>query len=208
MKNTIVFKTNSSEITELCKVDPELGDLINRIGDYTLNLKTNYFESLISSIISQQLSPKVADVIWQRFRNLFEDLKPEKIIAADDETLRSIGLSRPKITYIKDLSYKIITNSINLDEIIYLDDEEIIKALTSVKGIGKWTAQMFLIFSLGRMDVLACDDFGLRRASKWLYNLDAIPTSKEFKKIGEKWSPFSTIASLYLWEAINLGLVS
>lgn len=185
--------------------DPKMKQLIELIGDFNMCLNTGYFPSLVRSIVGQQLSVKAASTIWHRLTELCSNINPEALLSFEDETLKSAGLSKPKVKYVKDLSEKILTKEIVLEGFASKPDEEIINDLTKIKGIGRWTAEMFLIFSLGRPDILAVDDVGLKRAIKWLYKLEDSPGKDEMILISEKWKPYRSVASLYLWEAINRG---
>ena len=130
------------------------------------------------------------------------------MISLEDEKLREIGVSYSKIGYLKNLSSAVLNNEICLDNLEGIENEEIVKNLTKVKGIGQWTAEMFLIFCLGRRDVFSLGDGGLQRSIKWLYRLDEVPKRKQLMQISEKWKPYRTFASLYLWEAINKNLIN
>ncbi|MCQ4922230.1 DNA-3-methyladenine glycosylase [Tissierella carlieri] len=203
-----IFKLDDECLLHLSNKDPILGKLISHIGDYELELNKNYFVKLISSIIGQQLSVKAADTIFTRVKNLCEEINPQNILSIDDDELRSAGVSRPKIKYIKHLSEEVINNRIDLNNLDDLSDEEVISELTKIKGIGRWTAEMFMIFSLGRLDVFSTADVGLRRAIKWLYNLDDSFDISILNEIIDNWKPYRSIASLYLWEVINIGLIN
>jgi DNA-3-methyladenine glycosylase II len=133
---------------------------------------------------------------------------PQKLISLEDEKLREIGVSYSKIGYLKNLSSAVLNNEICLDNLEGIENEEIVKNLTKVKGIGQWTAEMFLIFCLGRRDVFSLGDGGLQRSIKWLYRLDEVPKRKQLMQISEKWKPYRTFASLYLWEVINKNLIN
>lgn len=149
----------------LVKVDPIMGAVIDRHGAIDYELRTNYLKALLSNIIGQQLSGKVADVIWGRVVGLVGgEITAEKILALDDESLRSAGLSRNKAAYIKNIARAVADGSLTLDRFDEMTDEGIIRQLTAIKGIGSWTAEMFLIFSLGRLDVFLKGDGGLARA--------------------------------------------
>lgn len=201
------YTRSSSEILHLSSVDHNLSRLINTIGDYSLELDKNYYLKLVKSIVGQQLSIKAKDTIWSRIEALYTNVTPQTILNTDDASLRKAGLSFSKISYIKGLTEKVCSNEINLEIIDSLPNDDVIKLLTELKGIGNWTAEMFLIFSLGRLDVLSLDDVGIKRAIKWLYNFENTPTPIEITKISEPWKPFRSVASLYLWEIVNSGLV-
>jgi len=172
--------------------------------EYTKNvsinreINPNHFDELVRSIIYQQISIKAGATIYDRLVNLC-DITPENIINIDDKTLQQIGISFRKVSYIKDLAEKVISNEVNLDILSTLSNDNVVDMLIKVKGIGTWTAEMFLMFSLGRMDVNSLNDLGIRRGFENLYG---IPASKEtFSKYVEKWTPYNTIAAFYLWEA-------
>lgn len=189
--------------------DPILGELIARIGSCQLNqyeLEGDLFFCLSRSILHQQLSTKVAKVIHARFLQLYPDTQfplAQNVLDTPDEVLRSIGISRPKISYIKDLARHAIDGLPTLEELEVMDDESIIKTLTRVKGIGRWTVQMLLIFRLNRWDVLPVDDLGIRAAIRKLYGLEALPDRKSTENFGQKWKPYCSIASWYLWRSLE-----
>jgi 3-methyladenine DNA glycosylase/8-oxoguanine DNA glycosylase len=207
MDKLLEFKKDEIVLKSICSSDKHLGYLVNLVGDYRLDMRMEYFPALVRSIVGQMLSIKVAQSIWQRVLSLCPGMKPEVILSVDDELFRSTGLSKSKTLYIKDLAFKVSSGKLDLDSLNLLSDEEVIKALATVKGIGKWTAEMFLIFSLGRPDVLSLNDIGLKRAVKWLYNLDEIPDNAAMTDLGDKWKPYRTAASLYLYEVINRGYI-
>ncbi|MEK4254342.1 DNA-3-methyladenine glycosylase family protein [Ureibacillus sp. FSL K6-2830] len=204
-----VFRTEPDINNELILLDPVLKKIINACGPLEVELSTDYFSFLSRSIIGQQLSNKVAFVIWNRLLSLMDgEPSPQKLISLEDEKLREIGVSYSKIGYLKNLSSAVLNNEICLDNLEGIENEEIVKNLTKVKGIGQWTAEMFLIFCLGRRDVFSLGDGGLQRSIKWLYRLDEVPKRKQLMQISEKWKPYRTFASLYLWEAINKNLIN
>lgn len=202
------FEEGDIYLSHLTKHDPVLGKLIANIGCYELELNDDYYLKLISSIIGQQLSVKAANTIFSRVKNLCNGVSPQNIISLADDELRNAGVSRPKIKYIKHLSKEIINNRINLNSLFFLSDEEVVSELTKIKGIGRWTAEMFMIFSLGRLDIFSTSDAGLRRAIKWLYNVDDSIEISLLNGISDNWKPYRSIASLYLWESINKGLIN
>ena len=171
-----VFRTEPDINNELILLDPVLKKIINACGPLEVELSTDYFSFLSRSIIGQQLSNKVAFVIWNRLLSLMDgEPSPQKLISLEDEKLREIGVSYSKIGYLKNLSSAVLNNEICLDNLEGIENEEIVKNLTKVKGIGQWTAEMFLIFCLGRRDVFSLGDGGLQRSIKWLYRLDEVP---------------------------------
>lgn len=204
----LIFNKEHEGIIYLLSVDDKLSKLIKAVGDITLDLSEDYFVSLAESIIGQQLSIKAAATIWRRVVELLGDITPDNILGVSDEDLRKVGISRPKISYIRDLAEKALSGKINFSELDRLSDGEVVKLLTEVKGIGRWTAEMFLIFSLGRLDVMAYDDIGLQRSFKWLLGLDDFPGKEYMEEYCSKWKPYCSIASLYLWEIINRGIIN
>lgn len=203
----LIFKLSDPSVKQLMESDPVLAKLIKRIGNYTLELNDDYYLKLVQSIVGQQLSIKAKETIWNRVENLCKDITATEILNVSDNDLRNAGISHSKISYIKGLSEKILANDLTFKNIESLNNNGVIELLTTVKGIGKWTAEMFLIFSLGRLDVMANDDAGLKRAIKWLYNFESTPIASEMNKISECWKPYRSIASLYLWKAIDTGLI-
>lgn len=201
------FKIGDTILQALCSSDPRLALLINTIGDYQLHLRTDYFSSLVRSIIGQQLSVGVAQTIWERAKVLCTDVTPKVITCLSDDELKKIGISGKKISYLKDLSQRVLNGELDLNGFVSLPDNEVINRLVKVKGIGIWTAEMFLIFSLGRLDVLSVGDLGLKRSIQWLYGLKRLPVERTIRLYAKKWVPYRTVASLYLWEVINQGLV-
>lgn len=163
--------------------------------------------SLSRSIIYQQLSTKAATAIHQRFLQLYREPgfpTPAAILNTSDEILRGVGISRPKIVYLKDLAQKILDGLPTLIELETMDDEAIIQTLTQVKGVGRWTVQMLLIFRLHRLDVLPVDDLGIRAAIRRIYSLPELPDKKTVEKLGKNWRPYCMIASWYLWRSLEL----
>jgi DNA-3-methyladenine glycosylase II len=208
MNTILYFDRNSPEVKQLAASDARLGELmVNRIETLSHRLRTDHTASIVRAIIGQQLSVKAAATIWQRTETLCGAITPEKLLTMADEDLRGAGLSGSKVIYIKDFCQRICSGELDLAALSGQDDETVIAALTTVKGIGRWTAEMFLIFSLGRPDVLAVADLGLQRSAKWLYGLADMPTKADMARLGENWRPYRSVASLYLWEAINRGLV-
>ncbi|MEK9143248.1 MAG: DNA-3-methyladenine glycosylase 2 family protein [Patescibacteria group bacterium] len=161
---------------------------------------------LCDDIIGQQLSSKVADVLIVRFHKLFPGnrITPRAVLALSEETLRGTGMSWSKTRFIRDLAQHVLTKSIQLDQLAKLSDQDVIKELTKVKGIGPWTAEMFLMFTLGREDVFSYGDLGLRNAIKKLYGFKKDPTIKQMEKIVNKWKPYRTYAARILWKSLEL----
>ncbi|MBD1825238.1 DNA-3-methyladenine glycosylase 2 family protein [Cyanobacteria bacterium FACHB-DQ100] len=193
----------------LKSADPKLGAIIDQVGICTLDQAQHLgglLDSLARSIIYQQLSTKSATAIYHRFLQLYPSgMSAEAILDTPDEMLRQVGLSRQKIIYVKDLAQNVLTGLPTLEELQPLDDETIIQTLTKIKGIGRWTVQMLLIFRLHRWDVLPVDDLGVRSSIRRIYELDELPDRKTVMKIGQAWKPYSTIASWYLWRSLEIS---
>ena len=184
--------------------DKKLEKIFSAQQEYILNKENNIHLAICSSIISQQLSTKVAAVIYGRFLKLFKRKKPspKDILAMDFDTLRAIGLSNAKTNYVINVCNFFIENKLTDARLHKMEDEELIEFLTQIKGIGRWTAEMILMFTLGRQDVFALDDLGIQQAMTKLYKLDA--SDKKLMKqkmttISEKWRPYRTYACRYLW---------
>ncbi len=188
----------------LSKRDSVLRPFIEIHGPCILRPRTRHFETLVDAIISQQLSTKAADTILGRFKSLYAPArfpKPAQILATHDETLRATGMSGAKVKFVKDLAAKTEDRAIKFSRLSSLSDEEVVETLIPIKGIGVWTAHMFLIFSLGRLDVLPVGDLGIRRAIERLYGFDHLPSGAEIERIAEDrgWRPYCSIASWFLW---------
>ena len=203
---SLIYTLNSNDIKAVYKKDKLLGKLIKFIGDIEISLRDDYFLSLVRAIVGQQLSVKAAATINDRLMALCGELSPDRILELQEEELRGVGLSRGKVVYIRDLASRVKNGDLKLDRIEELEDENIIKSLTEIKGIGKWTAEMFLIFSLGRPNIFSMGDLGLQRSVMWLYQMEEVSV-QYLKECQLKWSPYGTVASIYLWEAINRGYV-
>ncbi len=196
----------SAAIRHLSRSDRRLAQLIERVGPCTLKLRHEHsiFYSLLRSIIYQQLAGKAAAAILQRVDDLFPGAlaTPEQMAAAPEERLRAAGLSRNKLLAVKDLAAKTLDGTVPEGKVIdAMSDEEIIERVAQVRGIGRWTVEMLLIFRLGRTDVLPVDDYGVRKGFQRTYRLPELPTKQQMLKKGEKWRPWRSIASWYLWRA-------
>jgi len=206
--NNMVSRIIKDPKQYLRSVDPILAKVIDRIAVPQIKRRrANYFKSLVEAIISQQLSNKAADTIIVRFRKLFNQSgfpTPRQVLVMPDAKIRKAGLSFGKISYIKDLARRIEKKQLNLPKLRYLEDEELIVKLTAVKGIGRWTAEMFLMFSLERPDVFSHGDLGLRNAIHKLYGFKKPPTVRQIEKIVAKWRPHRTLASRYLWRSLDV----
>jgi DNA-3-methyladenine glycosylase II len=163
------------------------------------------YGALVRSIVGQQLSTKAARTIFERLTSQFEGRTPTpaELLAADPEEVRSAGLSRPKVSYLRSLAEHIESGELELDRLAELSDDEVSEQLTAVKGLGQWTADMFLIFHLDRPDVLPVGDLGVRRAVERQYDLDELPDAARLLEIGEPWRPQRSLASLYLWRSLD-----
>ncbi len=194
-------------ISHIYNNDKKLAAIIDKVGECKIKQRKDHYLSFLRSIIGQQLSVQVANVIESRFMNYFENKPtPEKILNADSEILRALGMSYAKIRYVKDLSEKIINREIHFRNLNKMAEEEIISEYTKVKGIGVWSVHMFLIFTLGRLNVLPTGDLGLKKAIRIIYNLRKLPDEKKIYLISKKnnWAPYNSIASWYLWRSLEL----
>ena len=197
---------NVDPIDYLCQTDIRLGQVIRSIGKYTMKSRNDPFQSLIESIIYQQLAGRSAYVIYQRFLCYYNKNSPapQQILLTPDHILKcKVGLSSKKIEYIKDLSARVVEGRLNLESISELTDQEIVDQLIQVKGIGRWTAEMFLIFCLSRQDILPVSDLGVRRAIQKLYALSELPGPTTMLSIAQPWKPFRSIATWYLWKSLD-----
>jgi DNA-3-methyladenine glycosylase II len=189
----------------LSRRDAALRPIIKKYGACGLEKHTRYFDTLTGSIISQQLSTKAAATIQARFVALYPKAKRLDPALIKDADLRAVGLSFQKASYIKDLAAKTHDGTLQLNRMAKMSDDEIIEMLTQVKGIGVWTVHMFLIFSLGRLDVLPVGDLGIRKGVQNLYGLDHLPDAAEIEAVAaeNKWSPYCSVASWYLWRSLE-----
>jgi DNA-3-methyladenine glycosylase II len=200
---------HDTSIRHLKRVDPVLATVIDRVGPCRLEPRREgtHFDALVRSIVYQQLSGKAASTILGRVHALYGDRPPTpaELVATPDETLRAAGLSRQKLSYLKDLAAKVESGVVPLaaDAIDHLGDEEIIEQLVKVKGIGRWTVHMFLLFRLGRPDVLPELDLGIQNAIRRAYRLRKQPGPKDVLRIGRKWTPHASVASWYLWRSLE-----
>ena len=189
------------------KADPVIAGVVKQVGQYTLKPQRDRFDMLVRSIISQQISTSAARSIRAKLAALIapEKMSPEVLARFSLEQLRSAGLSPQKASYLHDLAAKAADGTVRLKIIGRMGDEEVIEELIQVKGIGRWTAQMFLIFSLGRPDVFPPDDLGIKMALRNLYGLADLPTKEEAHALAAPWSPHSTFATWYLWRSLDLA---
>jgi DNA-3-methyladenine glycosylase II len=203
---------SAKAIRHLTAADPILGGLIERVGPLARRPRpdrpdpADRYAVLVRTIAGQQLSTRAADAIWRRLLAHFggRPPTPAQVLAADPDELRLAGgLSRAKTSYLRSLAEHVLDGSLALERLDKLDDDTVMAELVAVKGLGEWSAHMYLMFQLARPDVLAPGDLGIRRAIMLLYGLDAMPPPKEVVRIGEPWRPYRTTACLYLWRSID-----
>jgi len=197
----------SKAITHLQAVDCEMGALIARVDQRPpiANSDGSHFDAIVRTIVFQQLSGRVAETIHRRVTDMFDGKSPtpQQLDSIEEDRLRAAGLSRQKAAYLKDLASKCISGELLVENLHEFEDEVVIEQLTQVKGIGKWTAQMFLLFRLGRADILSELDLGMRKAIQRLYNLPESPSYEQVVEIGKKWAPYRSVASWYLWRSLE-----
>ena len=191
----------------LMKTDPKLSMIIRRVGPCELHSAApkDPFEALCMSIASQQLSTKAAATIFGRFADLFPNRKPTpgRVMTLTDDEIRGCGFSRPKVTFIKDLASHVLDGRLDLTGLRKHSDDDVMQQLVAVKGIGRWTAEIYLMFRLGRPDILPADDLGLMNAVQRAYQLRTRPDAKKLRRMGEAWRPYRSVASWYLWQSLN-----
>jgi len=192
-------------VKHLRRADPVLRKVIRRAGPFTLKLRHDRFQALVFSILSQQISGKAAAAIRKKLMDRVgpDGLTPENMASLPIEELRSIGLSKQKASYIHDLAARVREGTLPLRGLARLPDDDVIEALVQVKGIGVWTAHMFLIFSLGRLDVMPHGDYGVRSAIQKLYALQELPDRATCHRIAEPWRPYASIAAWYCWRSLD-----
>ena len=195
-------------VNHLRSVDPVIARVIDAVGPCRLQARDDgtHFDALVRAIVYQQLSGKAAATIHGRVRALYgdRDPTPEELLATPEDKLRAAGLSRQKLGYIRDLAARVASGDVPLDHVHTLDDDTLTEALVRVKGIGKWTAQMFLMFRLGRPNVLPDLDLGIQNGIRRAYGLRKQPKPKDVLKIGARWAPHASVAAWYLWRVLEL----
>ena len=202
-----------SERAALAATDPVMASLIERIGEIDLATRLarrseerpeDPYGALLRAIVGQQLSTKAARTIYLRVVELFDGAtpSPEQLLEASEEDLRACGLSGRKTEYIRDLARHVLSGELELDRLDQLSDEDVIEEIVAVRGLGQWTAEMFLLFHLERPDVLSGGDLGIRKAIQVEYGLGEMPSAARVIEIGEPWRPHRSLASLYLWESL------
>jgi len=192
----------------LMEHDAILAPIIMGAGTALITPHKNYYQELVESIVSQQLSVKAAATILKRFIELFDTdgfPTPDQILQKDIEDLRGVGLSRQKGSYIQDLALKVIEGTVKFNHLDVLSNDEIVAELTQIKGVGIWTVHMFLIFCMGRLDVLPATDLGIKNGIQRLYGLDPSPTPEDIEKIAKTnaWHPYESVASWYVWQSLG-----
>ena len=185
--------------TEYLKKDKKLAEVIDRVGHVYRKTDPDLFSAVMRHIVGQQISTKAQATVWQRALDKFSAVTPEAIDHASVEDIQSVGISFRKAGYMKDFARKVVSGEFDLAAVEHMSDEEAIEALSSLKGIGVWTAEMLLIFSLGRQDVLSYGDFGIRQGIMRLYGHKVLPRER-FLRYRKRYSPYGSIAAFYLWE--------
>ena len=204
MNNVAHPEFAATALAHLRESDALMRELIDRIGPFTLRLHRDRFDTLVGSIISQQISWKAARSIKLRLNELIDGrMTPEALAAHSPETLRTAGLSGQKANYLLDLATKVRDKQVRLTRLSRMTDDEVIAELTQVKGIGVWTAQMFLIFALGRPDIFPHDDLGIRSAIRRLHQLEELPGKVQSHELAAPWRPYASVAVWYLWRSVD-----
>jgi DNA-3-methyladenine glycosylase II len=191
----------------LSRVDPVLAEIIHKIGPCTLAPRKDHFGALCQSIMNQQISVAAARTVWERFRGLFSDKRPNPgaLLELSDAELRSAGLSRQKTAYLRCLAGHFASGTFPARKLARMTDEQIVEALMPIKGIGRWTAEMFLIFVLNRTDLLPVDDLGLCAQARWAYGLRKNPRPRTLERMAERWRPYRSVATWYLWRSRDIS---
>jgi len=201
---TRLFEYGEMQINHLKKADKKLGEAIDRIGKIERVVTPDLFIALVHSVVNQQISLKAAATVFSRLQGKLGEISPNSVMAHTVEELRECGLSARKVGYIRGIAEKIINGELNLEELKNMSDEEVIKKLSSLDGIGRWTAEMLLIFSMERPDIVSWGDVGIRRGMCRLYGLKEL-TREQFDKYRARYSPYGSVASLYLWKIAHEG---
>ncbi len=202
----IEYNLKNEKVKYLIETDKTLGKLIKYVKNTNLVIEKDGFKCIVKYIIGQQISDKARETIWKKVCDNIVPLSPQKVLTISTSDFRNYGLSERKIVCIKSLANSILNKKINFDIFPLLSNGEIVRILTTVKGIGKWTAEMYLIFSLGRENVLSKTDGTIKRTIQWMYNLKKIPSEADLENYFINWKMYATIVSTYLWKSIELGL--
>ena len=204
------LEASDEALAHLTKADDRMAELIEQHGPLDLEARrrgrpAEPYGALLRSIVGQQLSVAAARTIYERLIDLFggSTPSPRELLEVDAETLRGVGLSRPKVSYVRSLAQHVEDGELHLGSLDEMTDEDVIAELTAVKGLGEWTAHMFLIFHLGRPDVLPVGDLGVRRAVERLYGHEELPDAETLERLAERWRPYRSLASLYLWHSLD-----
>jgi DNA-3-methyladenine glycosylase II len=198
------IQKQSEALKHLAVADARLAAIINSVGAYEIKLRKDPFQSLVEAIIYQQLAGSAADAIYGRFVKIYGRFpRPAQLLVTRDSKLRATGLSARKIEYLKDLASRVSDGRLKLALLPKLSDDQVIEKLVQVKGIGRWTAEMFLIFCLGRQDVLPVGDLGLRKAMQKTYSLAELPSPQNMYNIALQWKPYCSIATWYMWKSLE-----
>jgi DNA-3-methyladenine glycosylase II len=206
---TVKQRTDSSwsklkAIEHLSKADNRLAEIISSVGACDIKLRSDPFRSLVESIVFQQLSGSAAEAILSRFIALYGKFpSPGQILSTEDSRMKQVGLSSKKVEYIKSLCSRIVDKELDLGQLRNMEDEQVIGQLIELNGIGRWTAEMFLIFHLGRPDVLPLSDLGLRKAIQRVYSFPEPPPPAVMMGLAEPWRPFRSVATWYLWKSLS-----
>lgn len=204
MTESKFFPYDACAIEHLCRRDGKLKEYIEATGRIERRLTPDLFEALAGSIIAQQISGRAADTVSLRLQQMLGGITPAAVAAQSEERIQQCGMSHRKAHYIKSAAHAVLEGRLPLEEIPLMDDEEIIRRLDALPGIGRWTAEMLLIFSLGRQDVLSYDDLGIRRGLMKLHGMPELSRS-DFSRFRELYSPYGSVASLYLWHIAGQG---
>jgi DNA-3-methyladenine glycosylase II len=207
-------EVSAKERKALAATDPTMAELIERVGEIDLETRLqrraeerppDAYGALLRAIVGQQLSTKAARTIYLRVLDVFggSTPSPEQLLEASEEDLRGAGLSGRKVEYLRDLAAHVLSGELELERLDELSDEQAIAEIVAVRGLGQWTAEMFLLFHLKRPDVLSGGDLGIRKAIQVEYGLEEMPSPQEVERLGERWSPHRSLASLYLWESLH-----
>jgi DNA-3-methyladenine glycosylase II len=199
--------SKAAAVRHLKKVDPVMRRVVDAVGPcrFVARAEGTHFDALLRSIVYQQVSGAAASTILRRVHALYGDRAPapRELLETSDDTLRAAGLSRQKLAYVRDLALHVLDGPVPFDRLHELDDAAVIDALTAIKGVGRWTAEIFLMFRLGRADVLPTADLGVQKAIQRAYRLRQLPPPKKVAAIGARWAPHRTVASWYLWRSLD-----
>lgn len=192
-------KCENEQMEYLIKKDKLLGEIIKKLGPIRRKKDTDLFSSVVHHIVGQQISTKAQETIWNRLNEKLVNINEKTLVSISKEELQSVGLTFRKVEYIQDFANKVLTKEFDVQKVACLDDEELTKELVKLKGIGVWTAEMIMIFCLDRLNILSYDDLAIRRGLRMLYHHRSID-KKKFDKYKRRYSPYATLAGLYLWE--------